>query len=105
MTIFLYKWKIKPGKEIQFENSWSSITKAIYKECGSLGSRLHVDDAGEYLAYAQWPDAETREQCVLKSDLIDEARSLMRDAIAFTYPDQVLKVKSDYLRNSASPKS
>lgn len=42
MTIFLFRWKIKPGKEKQYEKNWSIVTKAILDECGSYGSRLHI---------------------------------------------------------------
>lgn len=53
MTIFLYRWKIKPEKEQQFESSWAIVTKAILDECGSYGSRLHIAENGEYVGYAQ----------------------------------------------------
>ena len=54
MTIFLYRWKIKPGKQKQFEDNWSLVTMAIREQCGSYGSRLHLAANGEYLGYAQW---------------------------------------------------
>jgi len=47
MIIFLYRWKIKPDKEKQFEENWTIITKAIREQCGSYGSRLHIDTNGE----------------------------------------------------------
>jgi len=96
MIIFLYRWKIKSGKEIQFEKNWAIVTKAILDECGSYGSRLHLSDTGEYVGYAQWPDAETREKCEL-SDASKAARELMRDAIESSYPDQKLNIKADFL--------
>lgn len=96
MTVYLYRWKIKPGKESQFEKNWAIVTKAIREQCGSYGSRLHRTGHGEYLGYAQWPDLKTREACVI--DLpSQEARKLMRDAIESTYPDVELSVKSDLL--------
>lgn len=96
MTIFLFRWKIKPGKEKQFEKNWSIVTKAILDECGSYGSRLHIAENGEYFGYAQWPDKATREKCEHK-DLSLEARRLMREAIENSYPDQCLEVISDFL--------
>ena len=96
MIIFLYRWKIKPGKEKQFEDNWVLVTKAIYNECGSYGSRLHLADNGEYVGYAQWPDSDTRNKCELQSSSV-EARKLMREAIETSYPDQILTVKSDLL--------
>jgi quinol monooxygenase YgiN len=97
MNIFLYRWKIKPGKEKQFEDNWAIVTRAIRTECGSYGSRLHVADNGEYVGYAQWPDIATKEKCKLTDPSSDDARKLMRDAIEHSYPDQMLKVKLDLL--------
>jgi len=37
----LYRWKIKPGKEQQFESNWAIFTKAILDAC-DRGSRLHL---------------------------------------------------------------
>ncbi len=97
MIVYLYRWKIKLGKEKQFEENWSLVTKAIRKECGSYGSRLHLTENNEYIGYAQWPDLETREKCELQDPSSAEARKLMRDAIEYSYPDQMLKIKSDLL--------
>jgi hypothetical protein len=96
MTIFLYKWKIKPGKEIQFEENWSIVTNAIRQQCGSYGSRLHIGKNGEYLGYAQWPDAKTREMCSLDSSS-KQARTLTRDAVEYSYSDEQFEVKIDLL--------
>lgn len=100
MIIFLYRWKIKLGKELQFEKNWSIVTEAIRNECGSYGSRLHLAENGEYVGYAQWPDVVTREKCEL-SELSIEARRLMRDAVEHSYPDQRLEIKSDFLVSAA----
>lgn len=96
MTIFLYRWKIKPGKEAQFEENWAVVTKAIREQCGSYGSRLHLAENGEYIAYAQWPDAKTREICELDSSSAD-ARLLMREAVESAHPAEQLSVKNDLL--------
>ena len=97
MIVFLYRWKVKPGKEKQFEENWAIVTKAIGKECGSFGSRLHLAENSEYVGYAQWPDIKTRETCELQDPSSAEARALMSDAIEQSYPDQMLKIKSDLL--------
>ncbi len=97
MVIFLYRWKIKSGKERQFEDNWAIVTKAIRKECGSYGSRLHLAENNEYVGYAQWPNLETREKCELMDSSSADARKLMREAVEFSYPDQMLKIKSDLL--------
>ena len=94
MVILLQRWKIKPGKEKQFEENWSIVTKAIRNECGSYGSRLHSAENGGYVGYAQWPDSTTREKCEIQNQ---DARKLMSDAIEYSHPEQRLEVKSDWL--------
>ena len=104
MTIYLYRWKIKAGKEKQFEENWSLVTKAIRDQCGSYGSRLHLGKSSEYVGYAQWPDAETREKCELDASSL-EARKLMRETVEFSYPDEQLEVKTDLLVSLGFPTS
>ncbi len=96
MTILVYRWKIKQGKQKQFEESWSAVTKAIRNQCGSYGSRLHLAPNGEYVAYAQWPDISTREKCELDRSS-SAVRKLMFDAIEISYPEECLELKSDLL--------
>ncbi len=99
MTIFLYRWRIKTGKEKQFEENWATVTQAIRAQCGSYGSRLHLANNGEYIAYAQWPDAKTREACELDPSF-SQARALMREAVERSYPDEQFIVKDDLLKGS-----
>lgn len=54
----IYEWSVLPGKEDQFRETWRNITEAIFRQHGSLGSRLHHADDGRWIAYAQWPDRE-----------------------------------------------
>ncbi len=56
MYSVMYAFKVKPGFEKQFVESWSGLTALIYKHEGSLGSRLHKTCDLEYMAYAQWPN-------------------------------------------------
>lgn len=96
MTIFLYRWKIKPGKEKQFEDNWALITNAFLKQCGSYGSRLHTSENGEYLAYAQWPSHDAKATCEL-SPSSTLASILMLEAVEHTYPAQQFTVMNDML--------
>ena len=79
----IYRWRIIPGREAQFEAGWRAGTERIAAEFGGWGSRLHKGEDGAYFAYAQWPDEaawkgamETRMQ---HSDA--EARQKYREAI------------------------
>jgi hypothetical protein len=97
VVIYLYRWKIKSGKEKQFEDNWAVVTNAILLQCGSYGSRLHISEDGEYVGYAQWPDVKTRDACDLKDTRSKEASKAMVEAIDKSYPPQILEVKTDFL--------
>ena len=97
MVIFLYRWKLKPEKEIQFKNAWAYLTEQLREKSGSLGSRLHQGDDGLWYGYAQWPSIEKREQSNLKHDEVLEARRQMKDATIEMLPDIILTPVSDFL--------
>ena len=83
MFAVIYRWRVVPGLEAQFEAGWRRGTERIAAEFGGWGSRLHAAGDGVYIAYAQWPDEETwkkaSEQRMRHSD--DEARRMYREAI------------------------
>jgi heme-degrading monooxygenase HmoA len=56
MYVAVYRWTVKPGREEQFREAWRRGTRAITRIYGSFGSRLHRDEQGRYLGYAEWPD-------------------------------------------------
>ncbi|RYZ98632.1 MAG: hypothetical protein EOP11_20405, partial [Proteobacteria bacterium] len=82
MIVYLYRWKIKAGKEAQFQKSWELVTTIFKEQCGSLGSRLHVSESGDWVGYAQWRDKATRDACGFTSPQLQSAREAMRDAVA-----------------------
>lgn len=61
MFVAIYRFNVKLGLEKQLIASWAGLTKLIYQHEGSLGSRLHQEKDGVFIAYAQWPDRETWE--------------------------------------------
>ena len=83
MFAVIYRWRVIPGLEAQFEEGWRGGTERIAAEFGGWGSRLHRTDDGAFIAYAQWPDKATwktaMESRMRHSD--DEARKKYRDAI------------------------
>ncbi len=97
MVVYLYRWRLKPGKEEQFKEGWQLITQRLREEHHSLGSRLHLGDDGIYYGYAQWPDRETRDLANLASTEATEARLKMRDATAESFPEVLLEPLSDWL--------
>lgn len=79
MYVVVYLFKVKPNQEQKFIDGWKGLTKLIYKHESSLGSRLHLETEGQYIAYAQWPDKITFEAS--SNNLPEEAntfRNLMR---------------------------
>jgi heme-degrading monooxygenase HmoA len=57
MIAAIYQFDVKPGQDKVFIESWKFLTESIYEHRGSLGSRLHKNGDGTYVAYAQWPSA------------------------------------------------
>ncbi|MFZ9942709.1 MAG: antibiotic biosynthesis monooxygenase family protein [Bacteroidia bacterium] len=58
----VYLFTIKPGRHQDFERAWRELTDAIYRNAGSLGSKLLKQDHDRYLAIAQWPNAKSWEE-------------------------------------------
>lgn len=83
MFAVIYRWRVIPGLEAQFEEGWRAGTERIAAEFGGWGSRLHKAGENVYVAYAQWPDEATwkaaMETRMHHSD--DDARRKYRDAI------------------------
>jgi hypothetical protein len=83
MFAVIYRWRVIPGLEAQFEEGWRRGTERIAAEFNGWGSRLHKAEDGVFVAYAQWPDEvawrRAMESRMHHSD--DEARQKYRDAI------------------------
>ncbi|MEO7540302.1 MAG: antibiotic biosynthesis monooxygenase [Pyrinomonadaceae bacterium] len=96
MLVFLYRWRLKPGLEDQFVESWSAITRYYRDNAGSLGSRLHKGNDGIWYAYAQWHSPGDREQAF---DQIPDhpARERLQEAIDEFLGETVLDIRSDLL--------
>ncbi|MFT7220713.1 MAG: hypothetical protein ACI8Z1_002333 [Candidatus Azotimanducaceae bacterium] len=61
MFAVIYRWKVKPGTEEQFQDAWRRGTKDLVRLFNSGGSRLHRASDGSWVAYAQWPTKEARD--------------------------------------------
>lgn len=100
MFVVVYWWRLKPGLEDQFRAGWVRTTKAIRQAYGSLGSRLHRESDGRYIAYAQWPSEaawhEARAQRFITGDpgglqLMQEAMEEMGILATMTMTDDLLE--------------
>jgi hypothetical protein len=78
MFAIIYRFDVRAGQEKAFEKTWHQLTQLIYEHEGSLGSRLHKDVSGSYIAYAQWPDKMAWEAA---GDKLPIAANDIRDAM------------------------
>lgn len=101
MFVAIYEFKVKPGCENQFVNSWQIVTEGIYKARGSLGSRLHKAGAGHFIAYAQWPSEERFNVETPLPEDISKARVLMQEACESISLIKKLEVVSDFLQGKS----
>lgn len=96
MFVVLYRWRLHPGAEEGFIQSWSKVTELL-KARGSLGSRLHRGSDGLWYGYAQWPSADARAAAFAAGSVDPVAMTRMGEAIAESLPEVVLDVMSDYI--------
>ncbi|MBO9497806.1 antibiotic biosynthesis monooxygenase [Thalassotalea sp. G20_0] len=100
MFIAVYEFEIKEGTETEFRKAWLEVTKAIYQNCGSFGSRLHTSDNPNILVgYAQWPDRQQWEKDHKLTDaLYLQARQRMKYCLVQLKTVYQLEVSDDYLQ-------
>ena len=94
--VVLYRWKIKPGHEVEFVEAWTEMTE-ILRARGSLGSRLHRGNDGLWYAYAQWPSAGTRSAAFASPLPPNDAGDRMDAAVAERFPEVILDLVADFL--------
>lgn len=94
--VVLYRWRLKPGREQEFIDAWSTVTECLLAR-GSRGSRLHRGSDGIWYAYAQWPSADARRQAFDAPSEHEEASTRMAEAVAEYLPEVALDVEADFL--------
>ena len=99
MFVAVYRWKLKEGQEQKFREGWRRRTAEIYRNCGSLGSRLHRAEDGTWVAYAQWPDRQTWEAARQVAVTDTEAPVMMKESIEASYPEMLLEVADDLIES------
>ena len=102
MFIVVYEFEIEEGAEARFRKAWFEVTKAIYENSGSLGSRLHTSDKPRILVgYAQWPSREQWEKDNEITDkLFQNARDDMRNCLVQSKTVYRLEVSDDFLQST-----
>ena len=41
MFCVVYEFKVRSGYNAEFESAWADFTEAIFRVCGSLGSKIY----------------------------------------------------------------
>lgn len=100
MYVAIYEFETHPDKEAVFIESWNTLTRYIYQNMGSLGSRLHKSSGCIYLAYAQWPSKEVFEanNTELPPDMI-AIRETMRGACVHVGRLVEMEMTDDFLQD------
>lgn len=93
----IYRWRFEPGSEERGIAAWERLTRAIARECGGLGSRLHRTAEGWFVAYAQWPDEDTWKRSQSAASPDPQASDEMASAIVERLPPIRLNVAADLL--------
>lgn len=99
MFIAVYRWVVKPGMEDRFVEAWHRGTLSITRIYGSFGSRMHRNEDGAFVGYAQWPSRaawEVAERNHFKHD-DEEAAHNFRESIAESGTLYLMEVLDDLL--------
>lgn len=68
MFITVDRMRVRPDRRQSFMLCWRTVGEAMQEHSGSLGSRLHVSETGDYVDYTQWPDRRTYDSGTLPDD-------------------------------------
>lgn len=99
----IYRWRLHPGTEATFVAAWSTITRLLLTERGSLGSRLHRGPDDIWYSYTQWPSAAAKAEGLAQPSVDPEAWQQLRDCIAESLPELILEPVSDFLQPLRRP--
>lgn len=94
----LYRWRIAPGSEAEFEAAWLEGTRLIHECCDSHGARLHKGADGLYWSYARWPSEAARKACFRKNDFYSRpCFKRMQACLVERFEEIVLEIRADAL--------
>lgn len=103
MFAVVYQFKVIENMEAQFIAAWKQLTQLIYEYEGSLGSRLHKQNNGIYLAYAQWPNKSAWKNSGNKlPESAIKVRSLMKESCSSIETLYELDCIEDLLKSTTS---
>jgi heme-degrading monooxygenase HmoA len=94
----IYKWKVTKGKEKEFEKFWNESTLTIMKTYSSLGSSLHKDSQGNYVAYARWNKIEQWKKMTEEYESTEEIESFWLKHVKQLQDPIILQLINDKLK-------
>lgn len=97
MFAVLYRWRVAEERAADFIEQWELATAAIRDRCGSLGSRLHRTEGGEWIAYARWPDLESHDECTRLASFPELTPMLALIDDPGRYPPVRMRIEADLL--------
>jgi len=59
---FIYRMRLKPGREVEYDAAWREGTLIARERFGSGGSHLFAAADGTRVAIALWPDQASRDR-------------------------------------------
>jgi len=98
----IYRWRLHPGTERQFQQAWERATPLLMRHRGALGSRLHKAEDGTWIAYALWPSKLAWEQSRALPSVDPDASRQMLAAEAEAFAPVLLTPVADFLTRSAA---
>ena len=98
MFIAVYAFRVKSGMEAEFQEAWAELTREIIAQRNGLGSRLHLDENGTFIAYAQWADRKSWEAA---APLDISARKQMYEALISVHTLYRLDLVDDLFAQAA----
>ncbi len=93
----IYQWRVKPGMEAQFVESWTALTWEMMRSEGARGSRLHRLENGNFVGYAQWPDRAAWEKACMQETNDSNLSQRMLGTVEDVWPPMFLTTASDLL--------
>jgi hypothetical protein len=97
MFVVIYRWRLGPDKEREFQEAWERVTREYVSSASSLGSRLHRSSDGVWVAYAQWPSRVAWESAAVTSDEGRAALATLRQAVEERFEPILLDLVADHL--------
>ena len=86
MFAVIYRFKLQPHQETDYQHYWHTLATYFIKERGAIGSCLHKGEDGLWVAYSRWPDKATRDASWSDNAVFNEALPQnIRDIIGKMY--------------------